>query len=376
MLKAAVLPGRRGSGSAHRTAACQAARLAHQAPLLIREVQPQQAVPLLDGQLRGRGARAVGLPQHLPAAALHQHRAGLAVALDGGPVQRGAALAVRQGHPGPQEEQQPHGVGKPLVGRPVQRRAAVGVDAVGVRVPALGQVVQQPSLAVLRRHVADGVPPRVSSGEVGPCAQQGFGRLHCPPNRRPVQCRLPGGICRVDVHAPVNEVGKDSNAVVQGSPLRDIEALLVGLPQQLWLGLCQLPQPLKVPIGCSFPHCRCKRRLGLSRAPSWAGGHPKLAACYLVTHPPFGSDAHPAEHRTPHNSIRRAARRGPMTTLPARGSARAATHRCQARHPGRPSPPGQPCSGKCLSNTPRHPSRNARNAPTNECHSAGGGGSP
>lgn len=52
-----------------------------------------------------------------PPAHLHQHCAGLPIALDGGPVQRRAALLVRQAVAAVQHQQQPDAIRKPLVGR-------------------------------------------------------------------------------------------------------------------------------------------------------------------------------------------------------------------------------------------------------------------
>ena len=46
------------------------------------------------------------MSKHRPGAHLQQHRAGLCVATDGGPVQRGAALFVRQVDAGAQDQQQ------------------------------------------------------------------------------------------------------------------------------------------------------------------------------------------------------------------------------------------------------------------------------
>lgn len=60
----------------------------------------------------------------------------------------------------------------------------------------------------------------------------------------------------MNVAALVQQVGQHRHAVVEGSPLQRVKALVVGPAQRLGLRLCQLAQLLKVAERGGLPHCK------------------------------------------------------------------------------------------------------------------------
>ena len=206
---------------------------------------------------------------------LEQQGASLRVAADGGPVQRGAALAVGEAPARVHDQEQPDRVAEALIRGPVQRRALVSIRRIHIGVPSQCHVVQERCLPVLSGnmtylqgrqansgtgrwglsspdssplHAHHGVPDtqllrlligedvqphRVAAAvlrrEVRAGPEQRFSGREGSPHSGPVQGILSARVSCVDGRAALQQERAACDAVVQRCPLQRVVALLVRL---------------------------------------------------------------------------------------------------------------------------------------------------